>query len=53
MTSRAIVYVVVVLALLFLAAFLMPPDNDAPRYPYLPTPVDAPCTPASQGMWPL
>ena len=45
--SRAALYVVIVLALLFLAAFLIPPDQDAPRYPYLPTPVSAPtCAPA-------
>ena len=47
MTRAALTFVVVV-ALLLLALALTPPNNDAPRYPYLaPTPVSAPtCAPA-------
>ena len=52
MTRAALTFVVVV-ALVLLALALTPPNNDAPRYPYLPTPVSAPtCAPALAGMEP-
>ena len=36
--TRAVVAVALVVALLLLALWLIPPDSDAPQYPYLPTP---------------
>ena len=50
--TRAALYIVVVVALVLLALALTPPDHDAPRYPYLPTPVNAPPVAPALGMEP-